>query len=134
MVTETIFGLPGFGQLTILAVQQRDYTLIQGVVLVVAAGYVAGSMPWGYWLVPGFPHQGTRTKGGGHIRGPHRLRPHRRPPRPPGPAPRSPPAAAPGRAATWKTVEVSSPAILYMLGILISRPCAVVHVVVPAPV
>ena len=30
----------GFGRLTIEAVQQRDYTLIQGVVLVSAVGYV----------------------------------------------------------------------------------------------
>jgi peptide/nickel transport system permease protein len=37
---EVIFGIPGFGALTIDAVNQRDYTLIQGVVLVVAAGYV----------------------------------------------------------------------------------------------
>jgi peptide/nickel transport system permease protein len=44
VVTETIFALPGFGQLTILAIQQRDYTLIQGVVLVVAAGYVVANL------------------------------------------------------------------------------------------
>ena len=44
VVTETIFALPGFGQLTILAVNQRDYTLIQGVVLVVAAGYVVANL------------------------------------------------------------------------------------------
>lgn len=37
---EFVFGIPGFGSLTINAVNQRDYTLIQGVVLVVAAGYV----------------------------------------------------------------------------------------------
>ena len=37
---EFIFGIPGFGSLTIDSIQQRDYTLIQGVVLVVAAGYV----------------------------------------------------------------------------------------------
>ena len=37
---EVIFGIPGFGSLTIDAINQRDYTLIQGVVLVVAAGYV----------------------------------------------------------------------------------------------
>ena len=37
---EVIFGIPGFGSLTIDAVNQRDYTLIRGVVLVVAAGYV----------------------------------------------------------------------------------------------
>jgi ABC-type dipeptide/oligopeptide/nickel transport system permease component len=40
VVTETIFGIPGFGRLTISAVNTRDYTLIQGVVLVAAAGYV----------------------------------------------------------------------------------------------
>jgi len=40
VVTETIFGIAGFGQLTVEAVNQRDYTLIQGVVLVAAAGYV----------------------------------------------------------------------------------------------
>ncbi len=44
VITETIFALPGFGQLTILAVDQRDYTLIQGVVLVVAAGYVVANL------------------------------------------------------------------------------------------
>jgi hypothetical protein len=32
------------------------------------------------------------------------------------------PWVASERAATWKTVEVSSPAILYMLGIISSRP------------
>jgi peptide/nickel transport system permease protein len=40
VVTETIFGIAGFGRLTIDAVNQRDYALIQGVVLVTAAGYV----------------------------------------------------------------------------------------------
>ncbi len=40
VITETIFGIAGFGRLTIDAVNQRDYTLIQGVVLVTAAGYV----------------------------------------------------------------------------------------------
>lgn len=40
VITETIFGIAGFGRLTIDAVNQRDYTLIEGVVLVTAAGYV----------------------------------------------------------------------------------------------
>jgi peptide/nickel transport system permease protein len=40
VITETIFGIAGFGRLTIDAINQRDYTLIQGVVLVTAAGYV----------------------------------------------------------------------------------------------
>ena len=37
------------------------------------------------------------------------------------------------RAVTWKTVEVSSPAILNMLGIISNRPCEAVNVVVRAP-
>ena len=40
VITERIFGIAGFGRLTIDAIDQRDYTLIQGVVLVAAAGYV----------------------------------------------------------------------------------------------
>jgi peptide/nickel transport system permease protein len=40
VVTEQIFTIPGFGQLTINSIYQRDYTLLQGVVLVAAAGYV----------------------------------------------------------------------------------------------
>jgi hypothetical protein len=38
------------------------------------------------------------------------------------------------RAAMWKAVEVSSPAILYMLGIIRSRPCEEVNVQARAPV
>ncbi len=37
------------------------------------------------------------------------------------------------RADTWKTADVSSPAILYMLGIMSSRPWEAVKVVVSAP-
>jgi peptide/nickel transport system permease protein len=40
VVTETIFGIPGFGRLTIDAINSRDYPMIQGIVLVVAVGYV----------------------------------------------------------------------------------------------
>src|SRR3954465_3510782 len=40
VITEQIFVIPGFGRLTIEAVQQRDYALIQGVVFVAAVGYV----------------------------------------------------------------------------------------------
>ncbi len=42
--------------------------------------------------------------------------------------------AASARAATWKTVGVSSPAILYMLGIISRSPCDAVKVVASAPV
>src|SRR5262249_1585546 len=37
------------------------------------------------------------------------------------------------RAATWRQNAVSSPAILYMLGIIRSRPCDAVNVVASAP-
>ncbi|MGH3741117.1 MAG: ABC transporter permease [Micromonosporaceae bacterium] len=40
VVTERIFGIPGFGKLTVDAVFQRDYPVIQGVVLVTATGYI----------------------------------------------------------------------------------------------
>ena len=43
------------------------------------------------------------------------------------------PWAASERAATWNTAGVSSPAILYMFGIISSRPCEAVNVVVSAP-
>jgi glycerol-3-phosphate acyltransferase PlsY len=33
----------------------------------VAAGYVAGSMPWGYWLVRVFRGEDVRTKGSGNV-------------------------------------------------------------------
>jgi glycerol-3-phosphate acyltransferase PlsY len=35
--------------------------------ILVAAGYVCGSMPWGYWLVRIFRHEDIRTKGSGNI-------------------------------------------------------------------
>jgi len=44
VITETIFGIAGFGRLTIDAVNQRDYALIQGVVLVAAVGYVLANL------------------------------------------------------------------------------------------
>jgi peptide/nickel transport system permease protein len=40
IVVETIFGIPGFGRLSIDAIIQRDYTMIQAIVLVTALVYV----------------------------------------------------------------------------------------------
>ena len=40
VITEQIFVIPGFGRLTLDAATARDYTMIQGVVLVTATGYV----------------------------------------------------------------------------------------------
>ena len=40
VVTETVFSLPGIGQLVVSSVLRRDYPVIQGVVLLVATIYV----------------------------------------------------------------------------------------------
>ena len=40
VVTETVFGLPGIGNLVVSAVLRRDYPMIQGTLLVVAGLYV----------------------------------------------------------------------------------------------
>ncbi|MCI3922982.1 ABC transporter permease [Paenibacillus sp. TRM 82003] len=39
-VTETVFNIPGIGQLIVNSVQRRDYEVIQGAVLVIAFAYV----------------------------------------------------------------------------------------------
>jgi ABC-type dipeptide/oligopeptide/nickel transport system permease component len=40
VVTESIFGWPGIGSLAVLAVLQRDYPVVQGLVLISAATFV----------------------------------------------------------------------------------------------
>lgn len=40
VVTETVFGLPGVGNLVVSAVLRRDYPVIQGALLIIAALYV----------------------------------------------------------------------------------------------
>jgi peptide/nickel transport system permease protein len=40
VVTETVFALPGVGNLVVSAVLRRDYPVIQGTLLVVAGVYV----------------------------------------------------------------------------------------------
>lgn len=40
IITETIFAWPGIGRLTLLAIQTRDYPLVQGCILVIALTYV----------------------------------------------------------------------------------------------
>jgi peptide/nickel transport system permease protein len=40
VVTESVFGIPGIGRLTVDAIFRRDFPVIQGVVLVMSAVYV----------------------------------------------------------------------------------------------
>ena len=44
IVTEVIFALPGMGGLGLTAILDRDYPVVQGVALVVAAGYVLANL------------------------------------------------------------------------------------------
>ena len=40
VITETVFGWPGLGQLAVEAIQRRDYPLVQASVLVISVSYV----------------------------------------------------------------------------------------------
>jgi peptide/nickel transport system permease protein len=40
VVTETVFGLPGVGNLVVQAVLRRDYPVIQGALIAIAGIYV----------------------------------------------------------------------------------------------
>lgn len=40
VVTETVFSLPGMGRLVVQSIARRDFPIIQGAVMVIAAGYV----------------------------------------------------------------------------------------------
>jgi peptide/nickel transport system permease protein len=44
VVTETIFAIPGLGQLTVDAVLSRDYPLIQGITLFFSLVYVTANL------------------------------------------------------------------------------------------
>ena len=40
VVTETVYAIPGLGSLTVDAVLNRDFPLIQGVVMIFAASFI----------------------------------------------------------------------------------------------
>ena len=44
VVTETVFSIPGLGRLTVEAILQRDYPVIQGVVIFFSLLYVLAPM------------------------------------------------------------------------------------------
>lgn len=55
VITETVFDWPGLGLLTIEAIQQRNYPLVQGCVLIIALFYVLANLfadLLGLWLDP----------------------------------------------------------------------------------
>lgn len=41
VITETIFAWPGLGQLTVQAIQARDFPVVQAIVIFVAVVYIA---------------------------------------------------------------------------------------------
>ena len=43
VITETIFDWPGIGELVYRGIQSRDFPLVQGCILIIAATYVAAN-------------------------------------------------------------------------------------------
>ena len=52
VITEYVFALPGVGRLVVDAVFARDYPLVQGVVLLIAVGFILSNLAGGpaLWL------------------------------------------------------------------------------------
>ena len=44
VITEYVFALPGVGRLVVDAVFARDYPLVQGVILLIAVGFIASNL------------------------------------------------------------------------------------------
>jgi peptide/nickel transport system permease protein len=44
IIVETVFGLPGLGSLVVAGVEQRDYTVIQGCVLVISVLFILATL------------------------------------------------------------------------------------------
>jgi peptide/nickel transport system permease protein len=62
VIVETIFGLPGVGQLLINGIEAHNYPLVQGVVLIIALVYVALNMivDMLYWTLDPRTRRGAR--------------------------------------------------------------------------
>jgi peptide/nickel transport system permease protein len=44
VITETVFSLPGIGQLVITAIRNRDYPMVQGVLMFISMTYVCANL------------------------------------------------------------------------------------------
>jgi len=44
VITETVFSLPGIGQLVITAIRNRDYPMVQGVIMFISMTYVCANL------------------------------------------------------------------------------------------
>ena len=53
VLTEQVFSIPGFGKLIVDAVFNRDYSVVQGVVLFTATVYIDAEPARGYRVLPG---------------------------------------------------------------------------------
>src|SRR5213078_3878010 len=64
--TEYVFALPGVGRLVVDAVFARDYPLVQGVVLLIAIGFILSNLIvdvlYG-WIDPRIRSRGARAAG-----------------------------------------------------------------------
>jgi peptide/nickel transport system permease protein len=63
IVIETLFGLPGVGRLTVTAINQRNYTVVQGAVLVIATLFIVVNLVTDLlygWLDPRIDAGGER--------------------------------------------------------------------------
>ena len=63
VLTEQIFTIPGFGKLIVDAVFNRDYAVVQGVVLVTATTYIVLNLLGRHRLHPGQPAAAGRERG-----------------------------------------------------------------------
>ena len=70
VITEYVFALPGVGRLVVDAVFARDYPLVQGVVLLIAVGFIASNLLVDLLYgssIPASAHAGSTGAGAGRC-------------------------------------------------------------------